>query len=208
MKIALLGPPGSGKGTIAKRLSKSFKLFNLSTGEILRDQIKKDTLLSKELKKYMDRGELVPNHFVEEVVRLELHNKKRYVLDGFPRKIDEAKATKDFKLDLVIYLHVPDEDLIKRLADRRHCQKGLHNYHLIYFPSKKPGICDIDKSKLIRRKDDNPKVIKERLKVYHHETEPVIKYFQRKKILRTIDGAPHPKEVYKAVKRVVKEYLR
>ncbi|MDP3734016.1 MAG: nucleoside monophosphate kinase [Nanoarchaeota archaeon] len=204
MKLIVLGAPGSGKGTVAEQLHQEFKLFSLSAGELLREEVAKNTTLGKEIKKYMEKGNLVPDTFVTEMVKLEVKTKKEYILDGFPRSVEQAKAIADLKITKVIYLDVPEKIVIERLSGRRICKAGKHTYHLKYLPPKKKGICDKDKTRLIQRKDDYPKAIRERFKVYHHITQPVIHFYQRKKILQRVDASQSPEKVYAAVKKILR----
>lgn len=204
MKLILLGPPGSGKGTVSERLEKDFKLLHVSAGELLREEVRKETTIGKEIKKYIEKGELVPNKFVVEMIKLEIGRRDDYILDGFPRSVDQAKLIDDLKINLVIYLEVPEEMIIERFAGRRTCSKGNHGYHLKYLPPKKKGICDIDGSPLVQRKDDKPEVIKERFRIYYKETKPLINYYKKKGILKTVDGTPAPEIVYSNVKKLLK----
>lgn len=203
MKLILLGPPGSGKGTVAGKLAKDFNLHHVSAGELLREEISKKTTIGEEIKKYVDKGQLVPTHFVEEMIKLEVRDEKDYILDGFPRSLEQAQNIEDLNIDIVIYLEVPEDAVIERFAGRRVCEKENHGYHIKFVPPKKEGICDIDGSKLIRRKDDNPEVVRDRFKVYHKETQPLIDYYKKKGILKTVDGAPKPEIVYDSVKKVL-----
>ena len=202
MKLIILGPPGSGKGTVSTKLAKGFKLSHISAGKILREEVKKKTTLGKGIKKYIQKGHLVPNQFVTAIIKLETKSKKNYILDGFPRSLEQAKNITDLKINKVIYLKVPEEIVIARLAGRRVC-KNEHTYHLKFFKPKHAGICDIDKSKLIRRIDDQPKAIKERFKIYRQQTEAVIRYYKRKGILKEVDASHTPAEAYKNVKKVL-----
>lgn len=197
MKLILLGPPGSGKGTVAEKLSKEFKLYHLSAGELLR----KEARTNKTIAKIINKGDLVPGKLVVDIVKKKVKNKKNYILDGFPRDLEQAKLIKDLKIDLLIYLHLSEKQVVQRLSGRRICKKGVHTYHIKYIPPKKKGICDYDQTKLIQRKDDTSKVIKERFKVYHKNTEPLIKYY--KKNLKKVDGSPLPDKVYENVRKVV-----
>lgn len=204
LKLIILGPPGSGKGTISERLVKDFGLFHLSAGALLREEVQKGTTLGKEIKKYIEKGELLPNHFVVEMIKLEVGKKKKYILDGFPRSVDEAEEIEELGIDLVLYLDVSEKAVIERLGGRRVCEKGTHGYHLKYFPPKKLGVCDVDGTKLIQRVDDTPAVIKERFRVYNTMTKPVVNFYSRKGLLVRVDAAPMPERVYEKVKRLVK----
>ena len=208
MKIILLGPPGSGKGTVSERLVQDYNLIHISAGEILREEVQKKTTLGKEIKKYIEKGNLVPDQFVAEIVKLGAKGKKNYILDGFPRTIAQAKEITDLNIDLVIYLDVPEQIVIERLAGRRTCKKGDHTYHLTYLPPKKRGICDYDKTKLLQRKDDQPDVVKERFRVYHEKTQPVIDYYKKKRMLRIIDAAPTPEKAYKNVRKIIEDTFK
>ncbi|MBU1112198.1 MAG: nucleoside monophosphate kinase [Nanoarchaeota archaeon] len=208
MKIIMLGPPGSGKGTVSEKLEKDFNLFHLSPGELLREEVKKGTTIGKDIKKYIENGDLVPDQFVVEMVKLEVNDKEDYILDGFPRSVGQAKTIDDFGIDMVIYLDVPEKEVIERLSGRRTCPKCGAGFHIKYIPPKKEGKCDLCGSSLIRRKDDDPKSVKERFRVYHEKTQPLIDFFKKKGLLKTVDGAPPPKEVYAEVKKVVKNFKK
>ncbi|MEK6900428.1 MAG: nucleoside monophosphate kinase [Nanoarchaeota archaeon] len=199
LKIALLGPPGSGKGTVSERLAEEFKLFHLSAGELLREEVAKGTSIGKEIQKYIEKGRLVPAEFVVQLVKLEVADKKKYILDGFPRSLEQAKEIEDLKLDAVIYLDLSERLVIERLSGRRLDPITGKTYHLKYLPPPK-GI----EKRLTRRKDDQPSVIKERFKEYHKETEPVIEYYKKKKILKPVDASGTPEEVYSLVKKALK----
>jgi adenylate kinase len=205
MKLLLLGPPGSGKGTIAERLEKEFHWKHISAGELLREEVAKGTTIGKDIQKVLEQGRLVPNELVNEIVRLEIQGRKHYILDGFPRSLEQAKHIQDITIDLALDVEVSEKEVIARLAGRRICAQGKHSYHFQYRPPKKAGICDYDKSRLIRRKDDRPATIKKRFVVYRKETEPVIRYYQRKGLLQRIDGKGSPEEVYRNVKRILKK---
>lgn len=204
MKIILIGPPGSGKGTVSEKLINEFHFEHISPGEILRDEVSKGTMLGIEIKKYMEKGDLVPDKFVVESVKLKIKGRDHFILDGFPRTIEQAQQIKELSIDKVIYLEVPEEVVVERLSGRRICNNGAHTYHLKYLPSKKAGVCDIDKTVLIQRKDDTPKAVQERFKVFHEKTNPLIDYFKKKGLLSIVNGAQEPEKVYKDVKKIVK----
>ena len=203
MKLILLGPPGSGKGTISEKLIKDFHLIHISAGAILREEVEKDTTLGKEIKKYIDKGILVPDHLVVDIVKLEVHDTKNFILDGFPRTAQQAQDIADLKIDTVIYLDISQEAVIERFADRRVCPQG-HSFNSTSLKPKQDGICDYDKLKLIRRKDDDPKIIKERFRVYNKETAPLIEYYRKQGILQTVNADQEPEKVYKEVRNVLK----
>lgn len=205
MKIILLGAPGSGKGTVAEKLEKDFNLKHLSAGELLREEVKKETTIGKDIKKIIEKGNLVPDQFVVELIKLEVKGKDGYILDGFPRSIKQAEAIEEQEIDAAIYLEVPEEVIVERLSGRRVCETGEHGYHIKYLPPKKEGICDHDGTKLVRRKDDDPEIIKERFSVYHKTTEPLVSHYKDKGILKTVDGSLSPEAVYEAVKEVIQK---
>ncbi len=202
MKLILLGPPGSGKGTISEQLTKDFHLIHISAGAILREEVEKDTTIGREIKKYIEKGILVPDHLVVDIVKLEVNNHKNFILDGFPRSVQQAHDIADLNIDTVIYLDISQQAVIERFADRRVCPQG-HSFNSTSLKPKQEGICDYDKLKLIRRKDDNPKIITERFKVYNKETAPLIEYYHKKGILKKVNADQEPENVYKAVKAVL-----
>ena len=206
MKIIILGPPGSGKGTIAEKLAKDFNLIPISAGEILRKEIAKHTSLGKKVKS-IGKGVLAPNKLVSDIIRKNIKNKNNFILDGFPRTISQAKETGIMGINEVIYLNVAEKPIIKRLSGRRVCPKG-HTYHLTNFPPKKSGICDIDGSKLEKREDDKPEVIKKRFKIFHKEIKPVLAYFKDKKLLKTANADQNPRNAYLDVKKLVKNIYK
>jgi adenylate kinase len=199
MKIIILGAPGSGKGTVSDCLVKEMKLLHVSPGELLREEVKKQTPIGKEVHKYMDKGLLVPTNIVTDMVKLEVISKDDFILDGFPRTIEQAQLISDIKIDGVISLDVPEKEVIERLSGRRTCLNCGASYHIKYLPPKKAGICDKCGTKLEQRKDDNPETIKQRFQVYNKETQPLIDYYKKKKLLHVVDASKAPKEVCKAV---------
>jgi len=194
MRVILIGPPGSGKGTQGDLLEKKYSYPKISTGDILRLEVQEGTPLGKEAKAAMDRGELVSDDIVVEMVKKRILRpdcRKGYVLDGFPRNVSQAQRLEEMegnRAEIVMDLSLKEKSLISRLSARRVCFRCGAVYNLLARHPKKDGTCDICQSKLIQRQDDRPGVIKERLKVYHRQTEPLIGYYKEKKIYHRIDG--------------------
>lgn len=186
MILILLGPPGSGKGTQAKALSQKLNISHISTGDILREEVKAESKLGKEAKGFMDKGELVPDRLVTEIIRERLSGKKltSFLLDGYPRNIAQAQSLDQIlaKIGLsigkVIYLDVSESVVIQRLSGRRVCQKCGHIFHITNMPPKKDMICDLCGSALFQRDDDKVETIKRRLNVYLNETASLIDYYK------------------------------
>ncbi len=208
MKIIMLGAPGAGKGTQAKLIADKYGIPHVSTGDIFRANIKDGTALGMEAKGYMDKGLLVPD---ELTVRILLDRvaqddcKDGYVLDGFPRTIPQAevldKALEEMedKIDHAINVDVPDENIIKRMGGRRACVSCGATYHIEYIKPKKEGICDECGQELVLRDDDRPETVGKRLDVYHEQTQPLIDFYGRKGILKTVDGTREMNEVFDAI---------
>ena len=203
----MVGPPGSGKGTVAARLAKDFGFYNVSAGELLREEINKGTQVGNDIKDIVAKGDMVPDNLIAEMIKLDITGKDKVILDGFPRTLNQAKHFDSIGVDLVIYLEVPEDVVVERFSGRRVCESGKHGYHIKYVPPKVEGICDVDGTKLIQRKDDIPETVRDRFKVYRGETAPLIDFYTTKGVLVTIDGAPLPDVVYEAVKKVVSEKL-
>ena len=212
MKIIMLGAPGAGKGTQAKKLASKYGIPHISTGDIFRANIKNGTELGQKAKVYMDQGLLVPDELVVDLVvdrfkQADCEN--GYVLDGFPRTIPQAKALDEAleknndAVEYAIDVDVPDEAIISRMAGRRACVGCGGTYHLVTIPPKKEGICDTCGAELILREDDKPETVEKRLKVYHDQTQPLIDYYQGKNILKTVDGTKDLEDVFKDIIAIV-----
>ena len=212
MKIIMLGAPGAGKGTQAKMIAEKYGLPHISTGDIFRANIKNGTELGKEAKEYMDKGLLVPD---ELTVRLLLDRvaqddcKNGYVLDGFPRTIPQAEVLDEKlsdlgeKVDYAINVDVPDENIVNRMSGRRACLNCGATYHIVSIPPKKEGICDVCGSELVLRDDDKPETVQNRLKVYHDQTQPLINFYEKKGVLRSVDGTLPMEEVFTAITKIL-----
>lgn len=201
MKIIMLGAPGAGKGTQAKKLAAKYGIPHISTGDIFRANIKNGTELGTKAKVYMDQGLLVPDELVVDLIMDRFQEpdcEKGYVLDGFPRTIPQAKALDDAltknndAVEYAIDVDVADEVIINRMSGRRACVACGATYHIVNIPTKKEGICDICGAELILRDDDKPETVEKRLKVYHEQTQPLIDYYNKKGILRSVDGTKTP----------------
>ena len=203
-----MGPPGAGKGTVSECLVKEFHFLHVSPGELLREEIRKGTTIGKEIQKYTEKGSLVPDNFVVEMVKLEVKGKDNFILDGFPRTLRQAEETAELEIDLVINLEVPENVVVERFAGRRDCPKCGASYHLIYIPPKKSGICDQCGTALIQRKDDVPEVIKERFHVYNKDTQPLINHYKKKKLLQIVDASQPPEKVCADAKKVIQTRLK
>ncbi len=213
MKIIMLGAPGAGKGTQAKRIAEKFGVPHISTGDIFRANIKNGTDLGKEAKKYMDEGQLVPDELTVRILLDRVKDKdceKGYVLDGFPRTIPQAEVLDSElkklgeKVDYAIDVDVPDENIIHRMSGRRACLKCGATYHLEYLKPAKEGICDKCGSELVLRDDDKPETVKKRLTVYHEQTQPLIDYYKKAEVLHSVDGTKEPDQVFEAIVEILK----
>ncbi len=208
MKIVMLGAPGAGKGTQAKMIADKYEIPHISTGDIFRANIKNGTELGKEAKTYMDQGALVPDELtvrilLDRVVKADCTN--GYVLDGFPRTIPQAEvldaklSEMNEKIDYAINVDVPDENIVRRMSGRRACVNCGATYHLVHVPPKKEGICDKCGNELILRDDDKEETVKNRLKVYHDQTQPLIDFYTAKGVLKSVDGTVDMMDVFKAI---------
>jgi len=193
MKLVLIGAPGAGKGTQAKKLSKHFDIAHISTGDLLRDEIKSGSELGKKVTAIMESGGLVSDNIVTAILskRVKADDcKKGYILDGYPRNISQAEGLDAVvgSIDKVVLINVDDDVIIERMAGRRSCPKCGQMYHIKYNPPETEGTCDLCNEKLTQRKDDNEETVKNRLSVYHQTTSPIIDYYKNKGILLEVDG--------------------
>src|SRR5215218_10760169 len=201
LNLILLGPPGAGKGTQAERLVDDFDLPYYATGDILRAAVQEGTELGQKAKEYMERGDLVPDEVIIDVIvdRIEsTEAEDGFVLDGFPRNLEQADAL-DRELDRLgreltagLLIEVSDDEVIRRLSGRRVCVKNGHLYHVEFDPPKNEGVCDQDGSRLEQREDDKPETVKHRLDVYHKQTSPLIDHYEERNLLRRFDGKRPP----------------
>ena len=214
MRIIMLGAPGAGKGTQAKKIAAKYQIPHISTGDIFRANIKNGTELGKKAKTYMDQGLLVPDELTCDLVvdRIQQDDAREgYVLDGFPRTIPQAevldKALTELgdKIDYAINVDVPDENIIKRMSGRRACVTCGATYHIVHIPPKKEGVCDTCGSELILRDDDKPETVKNRLDVYHKQTQPLIDFYTEKGVLRSVDGTVDMKDVFAAIVAILEK---
>lgn len=212
MKIIMLGAPGAGKGTQAKMIADKCSIPHISTGDIFRANIKNGTELGSKAKEYMDKGLLVPDELVCDLVvdRVQQDDCKRgYILDGFPRTIPQAEALEEAlekfgqKVDFAVDIEVPDENIIDRMAGRRACVGCGATYHIVFNPVKKEGICDVCGEKLILRDDDKPETVKNRLDVYHEQTQPLIDFYKERGVLRGVDGTQSMEKVFDDILSII-----
>ena len=212
MKIIMLGAPGAGKGTQAKKIADKYQIPHISTGDIFRANIKEGTELGKKAKSYMDQGQLVPDELTLELIMDRFQNpdcKNGYVLDGFPRTIPQAEALtealakKGETIDYAINVEVPDENIINRIGGRRACLACGSTYHIVYAPTKVEGICDRCGEKLVLRDDDKPETVKNRLNVYHNQTQPLIEYYTKQGKLAEVDGTQSMEDVFNAIVKIL-----
>ncbi|MCI5603945.1 MAG: adenylate kinase [Lachnospiraceae bacterium] len=212
MKIIMLGAPGAGKGTQAKMIADKYSIPHISTGDIFRANIKNGTELGKKAKTYMDQGLLVPDELVVDLVVDRVGQEdcaNGYVLDGFPRTIPQAESLDaaleklGSKVDYAINVEVPDENIVRRMSGRRACVACGATYHIVHIPTKVEGICDRCGSELILRDDDKPETVKKRLAVYHEQTQPLIDYYNNKKVLVEVDGTKDMNDVFADIVKIL-----
>ena len=214
MKIIMLGAPGAGKGTQAKRIAEKYGIPHISTGDIFRANIKNQTELGRKAKSYMDQGALVPDELTLELIMDRFTNddcKNGYVLDGFPRTIPQAEALtkaladKQDAVDYAINVDVPDEAIVSRMSGRRACLACGGTYHIKFNPTKVEGICDACGGELVLRNDDKPETVQKRLDVYHEQTQPLIDYYQTQNILKEVDGTLPMEDVFQEIIAILED---
>ncbi len=208
MKIIMLGAPGAGKGTQAKQIAGKYSIPHISTGDIFRANIKNGTELGKKAKEYMDQGLLVPDELTCDLVMDRIAQddcENGFVLDGFPRTIPQAEALDaalkkiEQQMDFAIDVDVPDENIISRMSGRRACLECGATYHIVSLPPKSEGKCDHCGSELVLRDDDAPETVQKRLSVYHDQTQPLIDYYKKQGILKSVDGTQPMEAVFDAI---------
>lgn len=214
MKIIMLGAPGAGKGTQAKKLAAKYQIPHISTGDIFRSNIKNGTELGKKAKAYIDNGQLVPDELTIDIVikRVEEADcKNGYILDGFPRTIpqaqqfDAALEKKEEHIDYAINIEVPDENIVQRMSGRRACLECGATYHVLYNPTKVENVCDHCGKNIVLRDDDKPETVKKRLGVYHEQTKPLIDYYTAKDELVEVDGTKEIEEIFQSIVGILGE---
>jgi adenylate kinase len=212
LNLILFGPPGAGKGTQAERLQGDFQLPYIATGDMLRANVQEGTELGKQANEYMKKGDLVPDDVIVAMVAERIQDEDArdgFILDGFPRTIEQAEALDKQlgelgrRITAVLLLEVPDEEVVRRLSGRRVCVKKGHNYHVEFDPPKHDDVCDQDGSRLIQREDDQPDVVRNRLRVYHEKTAPLVDYYDEQGLLRRIDGTRSAAEVHDHIRAVI-----
>lgn len=214
MKIIMLGAPGAGKGTQAKKIAEKYQIPHISTGDIFRANIKGGTELGMKAKTFMDQGMLVPDEITIGMLMDRIGQEdciNGYVLDGFPRTIPQAEsltkalAERGEKVDYVINVDVPDENIINRMSGRRACLGCGATYHITFNPPVKEGICDTCGQELVLRDDDKPETVKKRLDVYHQQTQPLIDYYKNAEVLAEVDGTQPMDAVFQGIVEILGE---
>ena len=211
MRLVILGPSGAGKGTQAQALTKHFGMKHISTGDILREEVKKDSALCRAVKRLMDRGDLVPDELMLSVVEGILSEEDHFILDGFPRTYSQALALNAIcdrigvPIDVAVSIHVPDDEIIQRITGRTVCPKCATMFHTIFLPPAKHGICDKCGTDLVQRPDDTMDTVKHRLKLFHNLTEPIIDFYRRRGILISVNGIGDADEIAKDLIKKLEE---
>jgi adenylate kinase len=212
LNLILLGPPGAGKGTQAERLQEDFDIVYIATGDILRKAVKDGTALGRKAKRYMDRGDLVPDDVIIAVIIEEIEGEEAqdgFILDGFPRTAEQAEALEaslrrlDRRLTAVLAIEAPDDEIVKRLSGRRVCAEKGHVYNIHTDPPKNDEVCDHDGSKLIQRDDDREETVRNRLEVYKRQTAQLVPFYEERGLLKRFDGTRSPTEVRDHIRATV-----
>ncbi len=214
MNVVFLGPPGAGKGTQARRLAERYRVPQIATGDILREAMASGSELGRRAKAYYDRGELVPDEVMLEVVANRLRQPDAsggFVLDGFPRTVPQAEgldrvlAQLGRRLEVAVLFQAPREVLVRRLSGRWVCRARGHVYHEVYRPPQVPGRCDHDGSELVQREDDRPETVERRLEVYERQTAPLVEYYRKRGLLHSVDASGDEEEVSRQVEAVLRQ---
>lgn len=208
MRLVLLGPPGAGKGTQAKRITEDFHLLHLSAGDLLREAVAKGTPEGKEAEGHMNKGALVPDALILSIIRKKIdHLDSGFILDGFPRTLNQAAELDTFvPLDMVISIEVPFDLLLQRLTGRRSCPACGAVFHVLNNPPAQDDICDDCGSSLIQRADDNEQTVRSRIDTYVSQTQPLIEYYESRNILRHVDGSRDIDSIYREINSILRNF--
>lgn len=212
MNVIILGPPGSGKGTQAVRVAEGFGIKHLSTGDILREEVREETELGNKAKGYMDKGELVPDDVMLEMIRKEIkkQGEEGWILDGFPRTLDQARGLsemlekEEMGIDHVILIQVDSDVIVRRLGNRRVCSRCGAVYNLVSMEPDQTGVCKRCGGKLVKRPDDREETVRRRLEVYDEQTAPVIDYYRKKGGIDVVDGSGEIEEIFSQIEGVLR----
>jgi adenylate kinase len=214
MELLFFGPPGAGKGTQAKKVSEIFKIEHISTGDILREAVNKGSELGKKVKTIIDKGELVPDEIMNELVKEKIKDLDSFILDGYPRTIEQAKSLDrtlkelNKQIDAVVLIDVPEEEIVKRISSRRVCPNCGKVYNLITLKPKNDELCDNCGTNIIQRNDDREEIVRERYKIYQRNTYPVIEFYRKNNTIITIDGSKDVEEVTKELFNMLRRFRK
>lgn len=214
MRLVFIGPPGSGKGTQAKKLSEALRIPHISTGDILREAIKAGTAIGRQAQKIMAEGGLVPDAVMIGIIEERFARGdcgKGFILDGYPRTVPQAEALEGLlarlktPLQAAVLIDAPDAAIVERITGRRSCEKCGTPYHVKFLPPKRAGLCDKDGARLVQREDDTEPRVRARLQKYHQETSQIIPFYERRRLVRTVNGEASPDVVFEHIRRIVEE---
>ena len=214
LNVVIFGAPGSGKGTQSEKIVEKYGINHISTGDVLRAEMKNGTELGKTAKGYIDQGQLIPDELMIDILASvfdSFKDSKGVIFDGFPRTIPQAKALDDAltkigeKMDYAIDVDVPDENIVNRMGGRRACLNCGATYHIVFNPTKVEGKCDACGADTVLRDDDKPETVQKRLAVYHEQTQPLIEYYDKQGILKSVDGTKPMDEVFSAIVGILGE---